>query len=498
MPGLKDVVGKLEDGKVPIVKYWIADKQILNILNLHDIDKEYFIKSYAFAILDYYIDVASDAKLIGNCPAISKLLEYLKGKNIKSEELFIICSGFKNAIIEYVFELELFSKKIQNDINYIFEQNFAGVLKNYNSSIHEVELKLDRSLDIVDKYTIMSRTDLKGIITYASDAFCRISGYSKDELIGKPHNIVRHPDMPSSIYEEMWSIISSGKTWRGEVKNRKKNGGFYWVYATIEPVFDNEGNIVAYDAIRQDITSKKEVEAQQNVIVEQSKSAAMGEMISMIAHQWRQPLQAVSILIQKLPLTKMIEGEITDEVLDQVVDDIGQQLEYMSKTIDDFRDFFRPDKEKEIILVSKLVDRARDFLAYMLKVDSIALKIITQDDTQIQLHINEVVQVLINIIKNSRDAMIDNKIENRTIEIKHYIQKDNAVIEIKDNAGGIPEDIMDKIFDPYFSTKTNKNGTGLGLYMSKTIIEQHSHGIITAYNVDGGAMFRIVLPLKSK
>ncbi|MEJ5169173.1 MAG: HAMP domain-containing sensor histidine kinase, partial [Arcobacteraceae bacterium] len=268
------------------------------------------------------------------------------------------------------------------------------------------------------------------------------------------------------------------------------------VDATIEPRFDAHGRIVGYDAIRQDITSKKLVQEQQSVLIEQSKSAAMGEMISMIAHQWRQPLQAVSILVQKLSVTKMLEGDISDELLDQVVDDVAKQLDYMSKTIDDFRDFFRPDKAKEFIKVSLLIEKAKDFLQYMMKTDSIAFKVeALSDDVNIAIHINEVIQVLINIIKNARDAMVINNTQNRKIDVKYYIKDKNCIIEIEDNAGGIPENIKNKIFDPYFSTKTNKNGTGLGLYMCKTIIEQHSNGKIYVENTLNGAKFTIELPL---
>ncbi len=116
-------------------------------------------------------------------------------------------------------------------------------------------------VDIVDKHVITSSTDVRGVITSTSDAFCEISGYSQQELLGATHRIVRHEDMPESIYEDMWSTISSGKTWEGEIKNKKKNGGYYWVQAYISPNFDEQGNISGYTAIREDITNKKLAEA---------------------------------------------------------------------------------------------------------------------------------------------------------------------------------------------------------------------------------------------
>lgn len=354
----------------------------------------------------------------------------------------------------------------------------------------------DYSLSIVDKYVIMSSTDTKGIIMYASEAFCNISGYSKKELIGSNHNIVRHPDMPKELFKELWKTIQNGKTWKGEIKNLKKDGGFYWVEATIEPKFNTEGKIIAYEAIRTDITAKKLFLEQQSVLIEQSKNAAMGEMISMIAHQWRQPLQAISILIQKLSFTKLLDGEISQELLEQVVDDVSKQLEYMSKTIDDFRDYFKPNKEKEYIKVSNLIKKAEDFICFMFKTEEIEYKKeALSEDLTLFVHINDLIQVLINLVNNAKDALVSNNIENKSITIRYYIKNSNYIIEVDDNAKGIPEEIIGKIFNPYFSTKTNKNGTGLGLYMCKTIIEQHLHGKIYAQNIPNGARFTIELPI---
>lgn len=492
---IKDKIDLIKNGKSSIVAFWLKDKDVIKTLDLHYIDHSFFIKNYAFEIIDYYIGVISDAKQIGDCPVVAKLLSYLKGKNIKANELFLLCNGFKKALLGYMHSIDVYDYEVLEAVEYVFDQNFSGVLQKYTQSIDDVEVKLDKSLSIVDKYIIMSSTDAKGIIIYASDAFCEISGYSKKELLGSSHNIIRHPDMPKSIFKEMWDTITSGKVWHGEVKNKKKNGDYYWVDATIEPRFDNYGKIIGYDAIRQDITSKKLVQEQQSVLIEQSKSAAMGEMISMIAHQWRQPLQAVSILVQKLSVTKMLEGDISDELLDQVVDDVAKQLDYMSKTIDDFRDFFRPDKAKEFIKVSVLIERAKDFLYYMLKTDSIKFDVEASEDFNVSIHINEIIQVLINIIKNARDAMIINETDDRKIVVRYYKFDKSCIIEIEDNAGGIPENIKKRIFDPYFSTKTNKNGTGLGLYMCKTIIEQHSDGRISVDNTNEGAKFIIELPL---
>ncbi len=493
---LQNNLESLKNSKINIMKSWISNQEVLDVLEVFNIEKEVFLKEYAFGIFEYYICILEENCKIGDCPVIEKFLDFLRDKNVGTSQLFIICAGFKNSLIEFSYNTGINSFEIQKEIIYIYEKNFAGVLQKYSSTIKEMDESLNVSNHLIDENIIMSTTNLKGIVTAVSTAFCEISGYTKSELIGQPHSLVRHPDTSSDIFEDLWSTISEEKTWHGEVKNLKKDGGFYWVDATIAPQYDKHNNHIGYSAIRHDITYKKESSTQQDIIVEQAKATALGEMISMLAHQWRQPLQAIAILIQKLPLEKIIDGEISDETVDNVVSSVDEQLAYMSKTIEDFRSFFNSTKDKEMIYAGALVDQARDFLAYSFKVDDINFKILSTENIEIKIHANEILQVFINILNNAREALIEKKIKDKNITIEYYQSKNNIIFEINDNAGGIPSIIMNKIFEPYFSTKQNKNGTGLGLYMSKTIVEKNGHGILGVQNTKDGASFKIVLPLK--
>ena len=497
VPNLKKNIEVFEKNKIQILQIWIKNKDVLNILNNYSITKETFIKDYAFGILDYYIGVIKETNEIGDCPVIKNFLILLKDKNVGTNELFVICAGFKNALIEFTFDKNINSLEIQKEIIYVYERNFEGVLKQYSDTISQLNRDMQVSNNFISANIIMSSTNTDGIITSVSKAFCKITGYSEKELLGQKHNLIRHPDMSKDTFSDLWKTISAGNIWRGEIKNLKKDGGFYWVFATVTPDFDkNTHKIIGYSAVRHDITAKKQVETQQELLIDQSRSAAMGEMIAMLAHQWRQPLQATSMLIQQLTLEKMIDGKISDETLENVTTNTKKQIEYMSKTIDDFRDYFNPDKNKETITVYNLVDKARDLIAYTLKSDDISLKIDIKDDIEILVHINEIVQVLMNIIKNARDALIEINNDNKLISVISYRDDSNVIMEISDNAGGIPEDIIGQVFDPYFSTKKNKNGTGLGLYMSKSIIEKQGNGILNVKNGDDGAIFSIALPIK--
>ncbi|QKF67070.1 PAS sensor-containing signal transduction histidine kinase [Arcobacter venerupis] len=489
-------IEKIEKDKISIIRTWISSDSVIKLINDYSIDKDLLIKRYAFGVIDHYIQAVKNNQKIEHCPVIIDFIKYLKKQNIKASELFLLWSSFKNALMNFAFELNIQSKELMEKIVYYYEEIFSSILDIYSKSIAQVESALNKSIDIVDKYVIMSRTDINGIIISVSAAFCKISGYESFELIGKSHNILRHPDMSKKVFADLWNTIKSGNMWQGEIINRKKNGDSYWIKTTIHPNFDNRGNVISYDAVNVDISSQIELKNQQNLLVEQSKSAAMGEMISMIAHQWRQPLQAVSILIQKLPLLKMVNGDISDEMLDDVVNQVSSQLDYMSKTVDDFRDYFKPNKSKEEVFIKDVIEKSMDFLAYLFKINSIEVKYQNSSNSCLKIYLNEIVQVFINLAKNSCDAILEKSIEHGKIDIHTYEDKNSLIIEFEDNAGGIKSNLLDKIFDPYFSTKNNKNGTGLGLYMSKTIIEEHSGGKINVYNTDFGTKFIIKLPLK--
>jgi len=489
---LRKYVDSIVNNKNVIINNWVINKEVEDLFYQYDVNINKFIEKYAPLMVEFYVQVIKDEDK--NYRNIDILLAYFKTKCINTYELFTIFKCFKNNLINH-FENNDGIIEIQKEINDIFESNFSDLLKRFVLDETYIENRLNHFFNIINENIIMSSTDNKGIFTHVTNAFCKVSGYEKKELIGQSQNLLRHPNMDSFIYKVLCETIESGKTWHGEIKDLKKNGDFFWSDIKIEPIFDNDQNIIGYDSLRQDITPRKLLQEQQAVLVQQSKSSAMGEMISMIAHQWRQPLQAVSILVQKIPLTKMIEGEITDELVEKVLVDVNVQLNYMSKTIDDFRDFFKPNKKKTKIKISKVVDEVVDFLSYMLEIDSIKVNIDAKEDSIIDIHVNELKQVIINILKNARDAMMENSVENRIMNITFYVNETTAVLEMEDNAGGIPQNAIEKIFEPYFSTKTNKNGTGLGLYMSKTIIEQHCGGKISASNSNVGAVFKIELPL---
>jgi len=357
---------------------------------------------------------------------------------------------------------------------------------------------------VMDKYIISSITDTKGVITDASEAFCTISGYTKQELIGHPHNMVRHPDMPKKAFKSLWKNLKQGKAWSGKIKNLKKDGGYYWVYANIEPLFNRKGEIESYLAIRVNITKNEllnlelekkteQYKIQKELMQQQQRLAQMGEMISMIAHQWRQPLSAITAVAASLNLNAQLDMLDNDSVITSS-DKIKDFSLHLSNTIDDFRNFFKPNKEKIETNYKKILDSVLLLIENSLSNLQIELLLDIRNVENFNSYESELKQVLLNLIKNAEDALVDNAISSPKI----FITIDKATLSVNDNAGGIPEEIMDKIFDPYFSTKLKKDGTGLGLYMSKLIIEDHCGGILSVENNERGAKFTIDLLIKEE
>jgi len=229
------------------------------------------------------------------------------------------------------------------------------------------------------------------------------------------------------------------------------------------------------------------------MMLAQSKQATMGEMMSMIAHQWRQPIATIGLISDNLALDVTL-NEISAERLSESTHLIHEQVQYLSKTIDDFSSYFRPDNTIQEFRIQDLFHELLTIIGKNLEHHSIALIADFESEDRINSNRRELMQVCLNLINNAKDAILENNIPNGWIRFMFRSYDEMDQIRISDNAGGINEKIADKIFDPYFSTKDKKHGTGLGLYMSKTITQQHLHGDIIQTNEQNGAVFIITMP----
>ncbi|MDA7817499.1 PAS domain-containing protein [Sulfurimonas sp.] len=385
------------------------------------------------------------------------------------------------------------------------------------TSIKEAELINIKNIemsDLLEKFdtnVIASNSNLEGKIVYASKAFSDVCGYSKEELIGSSHNIVRHEDMSKELYEDLWATITTGNTWQGEIKNKRKDGSSYWVKSTISPTYDDLHNIIGYNAIRIDITKDKafeelnrsleerienaisENQEKDHMLAQQNKLASMGEMIGNIAHQWRQPLNTLGLVVQRIELD-FKKNKLTPDSMNKLSDKSMDLINQMSNTINDFRNFFMVDKDFELCSVSDIFKNVDLIFGSTLDENNIKLNISYKKDVIVLCIRNELSQVILNIISNAMDQIISSNTNAKEINVKVFQKENNAIIEIEDKAGGIPDTVIEKVFEPYFTTKEEGKGTGIGLYMSKVIIDKHMNGTLSVKNTDSGALFSIVLP----
>jgi PAS domain S-box-containing protein len=452
-----------------------------------------------------------------------KQLNYLR---LHSSEILI---KLDHAVQIYENENILKMQKLQTKENYIFLLTIMALLfeavfifypaakkikENKEELKAQIKLRtkeLQNSIDIIDKNVIYSRTDLKGIITYASKAFCTISGYSNDELIGKPHNIVRHLDMPKSAFKDLWETVKKGEEWVGEVKNLKKNGDFYWVEAHISPEYDLQGNRIGYAAIRHNITDKKTLEKlntnlEQKIqkeitknrqkdqkIFENEKRSQISEMIGNIAHQWRQPLNMISTCAGGIQL-KQEHGLLDEESLKEDTDKIIKTTKDLSNTIDSFSSFLSSNNHKEKLNIKDFLEGLKNIVQDNLHDNRINL-LIDVSDKNLQLNTikSDLTTVLLHIIYNSKDILIERGIEKGFVKLSAKKEKDNLLVIIEDNGKGIDDKIIGKIFDPYFTTKHQSQGTGMGLYICQIIVSKRLEGYISVSNTLKGAKFIINL-----
>ena len=357
---------------------------------------------------------------------------------------------------------------------------------------------------------------------YVSPNIRQLFGYEpSDFLRGKIHyDDLLHPDdLPTAARAVAEAAKSEDESFEQEYRIRKGGDGFVWVRDRTCFVRSLQGEITHFQGYIWEITRQKEAEAalhQLNLslekriektliqlrerdaaLIQQSRHAALGEMIGNIAHQWRQPLNALAILVQDIQ-DGYDHGELDRERIQEIVSKSMATINYLSTTIDDFRNFYRSDRQEEPFLITDTIKHALQLVDATLKSHSI--QVVCHYKTPgptVMGHKNQFAQALITLLNNATDALLARKNPKGQITITITEGKERVEVWIEDNGGGIAPETMDKIFDPYFTTKHQSQGTGVGLYTAKMIIERNMNGHIRAENRKTGARLIITLPRKS-
>ncbi|MBB5020867.1 sensor histidine kinase [Desulfurispira natronophila] len=411
--------------------------------------------------------------------------------------------------------------------------------------------KLIRALEHVPNSVAIANRE--GIIEYVNPFFSDFTGYHEDEVLGQQANILKSGKQDRDFYRHLWQTILEGKIFEGEMINRRKDGSLYLEQKSISPVWDERGQITHFVAIGRDITEqnrlKSEIEEanqalmkfnaelqqrveeeigkrrqQEQLVMQQARLSAMGEMMSYVAHHWRQPLNIIGLLVQSTRVA-YDTGELDDEYLQDTSIRIMEQVWKMSDTINVFADFSQESHDKVRFDLVRAIGETFALIHHQFKelgVDIVGIQgpqktpMVAINAPHCELPVksspytvlgypNEFKHVLLGIFNNARDAILNHfqhtsKTEASsqtlgTITVHADHTEECVLIEVFDNGGGIPTSIFPRIFDPYFTTKEVGRGTGISLYMAKTIIENHMSGTLNARNHGAGACFTIRLPL---
>jgi PAS domain S-box-containing protein len=355
-------------------------------------------------------------------------------------------------------------------------------------------IDLQRFFNIVENsINPVQITDLNGKMMYVNPAFVKASGYGKEELIGKNPKIFGSGKMPKKFWDKMWQTISSGKTWFGEVEDRKKNGKPFFSQLLISPMIDNEGKINGYFGIHRDMSEKKTLEQH---LIQTQKMESIGTLAAGIAHEVGNPLASISALVQ------VAQRNTKDEFVLEKLGLVKSQITRISKIIMDLVDFSRPsnfelqtmdinESLKESVEITKVGTKAKDI--------EIDLKL-SDEVPKMPLIADQMEQVFVNILLNAVDAIHEVKDEKqqKRIEVETAVIDENVVITFFDNGPGIKVENKNKIFEPFFTTKQKGKGTGLGLWVSYGIIKNLHGNIKVESELGKGTTFIIHLPVTKK
>ncbi|MDO8455236.1 MAG: ATP-binding protein, partial [Sulfurimonas sp.] len=388
---------------------------------------------------------------------------------------------------------------LQNDLeelNSSLENQVAEQVENINRSHLLLATIFETTKDGI------AIVDLDSTFKLTNGAYEKLTGYNKNELYQKTCLSLTPLEYVNKSKEVLNQVIEKGYYEGYEQSYFTKDGNSIDVIMDLILMPDKTTILLITTDITEKKENERELKKQEERFLQQSRMAQMGEMISMIAHQWRQPLGAISatsinlsmqLELEKFELEQEKGREECQAYFNHGLKDINRFVQNLTNTIDDFRNFYKPNKESDFLLLNEPLHKALGIIKSSLASDGIEIVEKYTSKNKINLYSNEIMQVILNILKNAQDNFKEKVTKNPKITITCRDSDDKVVLEICDNGGGITADILPKIFNPYFSTKSEKNGTGLGLHMCKTIVEEHHNGSLKIENREDGACFIILL-----
>ena len=448
--------------------------------------------------------INADTKFIYLNNAFSPLLGYTNEELLKLKFIDLITDNFKDEFKQliiknhknrYINNMQL--SCIRKDGALVFLNITISIMKNKKYIVIDASdiTQTVSENQIFDKYLIQAVIDENGNIISASEAYTRLLGYSEDELKGKPFLI----DQDDISKEKLWQkIISEKEEYSGTIKCFTKKGKYLWFETVIKPKFNKYGDILGYTAVMFDITNEMTLEENKKVLQREitdkdAKLSIMTETMRLVAHEWRQPLNTISLEAQNLMLKYEFEDEVPTSESIKNLQLIVNRIDELSKIINNFQYTTEMHEEKIETTTDELIKHAIDYS----KLEESEITIQNDYPQPIRTFKTNLSKSLANILNNAKEAIKRANPDPKLILFKVFKENNNLIIEILNNGGNIPDNILENIFTPYFSTKPEKNGVGLSLYNCKTIIELHLKGSLEAINVDDDKVkFKITIPME--
>ncbi|MEN8146888.1 MAG: ATP-binding protein [Campylobacterota bacterium] len=497
VPLLVAALPVLTDAKEHILQEWLAFAEARHILDIHDIGVDFFYEHFASGVFDYFMEVIRGKKEIGDCPVIGDLLEYLKDRDVSADELFIICSHFRKSMLDFSYDSSLNCKEIFDEISYVFDLNFTGVLKRYTGTIYQKDLEIERNVKLLNEYkkaidasAIVSKMDPEGKITYVNDNFCEVSGYSRKELIGKEHNTILSEDEEQPFERQFLETIEPRSIYNKTLKKRKSDGSFFYVDSTIVPIVNTEGLVSEYIVIGYEVTTL--IKAEQEAV---EAGISKEYFLSNMSHEIRTPLNAI------LGFVSVLQDEVQNPTHKKYLDIVLNSGENLLTIINDILDFsklrsgeFMIEKrrfnlheelthtlelfvasanEKEITMLAYL----DPFIPYELEADPIRIK-----------------QIIANFISNA----IKFTPADGVVELEAFCDNGMLRVSIKDTGVGLTAEDQKRIFNAFTQAKnkeTFSGGSGLGLAICKKLAEHMDGDVYVESTLGEGSVFTLEIPV---
>jgi PAS domain S-box-containing protein len=334
-------------------------------------------------------------------------------------------------------------------------------------------------------------TDTEGRMIYVNPAFLKVSGYTKEELIGKNPSVFGSKKQMKRFWSEMWTTIKSGKVWIGDVENKKKSGEPFHTQLLISPILDSEQNVTGYFGVHRDLSEKKTLEKQ---LIHTQKMESIGTLAAGIAHEVGNPLASISALVQ------VAQRFTTDDLVKEKLELVKNQVNRISKIIRDLVDFSRPSNfEFQLTDINKNLTEAVEITKVGVKAKDVIYELnLNKEISLLPLVADQIQQVFVNILLNATDAILESPKKEKKIIVKSDLNDNNeVVITFSDNGIGIAEENIPKIFEPFFTTKKEGKGTGLGLWVSYGIIKSFQGEIKVSSVYGQSTTFTIFLPIQN-